>query len=207
MKTNKKTLYKMGIGVTSVLGIIIALYLFQHKKINAAAGQDVDMTQNTIVPDRQSKNPALVESLNKAFADEWLAYYQYWIGAKVAKGHIRPSVACELEEHAKEELSHANLLAERIIQLEGTPLLSPESWYKKTICGYSAPTDEFVKKILEQNLDGERCAIKAYKEIIEQVKDKDHVTYLLIVKILADEEKHEIDLLHLLEDINIMLKK
>ena len=27
----------------------------------------------------------LIEMLNKAYADEWLAYYQYWIGAKVVK--------------------------------------------------------------------------------------------------------------------------
>jgi len=26
----------------------------------------------------------LIELLNKALADEWLAYYQYWVGAKVS---------------------------------------------------------------------------------------------------------------------------
>jgi bacterioferritin len=28
----------------------------------------------------------LLNLLNIAFADEWLAYYQYWLGAKVVKG-------------------------------------------------------------------------------------------------------------------------
>jgi bacterioferritin len=28
----------------------------------------------------------LVELLNKAFADGWLAYYQYWLGAKIVAG-------------------------------------------------------------------------------------------------------------------------
>jgi len=42
----------------------------------------------------------LIELLNKALADEWLAYYQYWIGAKVAKGPMRGQVVFELEEHA-----------------------------------------------------------------------------------------------------------
>lgn len=28
----------------------------------------------------------LLKLLNMAFADEWLAYYQYWLGAKVVKG-------------------------------------------------------------------------------------------------------------------------
>ena len=31
----------------------------------------------------------LIEMLNKALADEWLAYYQYWVGAKVVKGPMR----------------------------------------------------------------------------------------------------------------------
>jgi len=28
----------------------------------------------------------VLELLNKAFADEWLAYYQYWLGSKVMPG-------------------------------------------------------------------------------------------------------------------------
>ena len=28
----------------------------------------------------------LLKLLNMAFADEWLAYYQYWLGAKVVRG-------------------------------------------------------------------------------------------------------------------------
>ena len=38
----------------------------------------------------------LLEMLNKALADEWLAYYQYWVGAKLAKGPMRGTVAAEL---------------------------------------------------------------------------------------------------------------
>ena len=69
--------------------------------------------------------------LNHAFADEWLAYYQYWLGAKVVKGPMKDAVASELLLHATEELAHADMLALRIIQLGGTPLLSPEEWIKK----------------------------------------------------------------------------
>ena len=46
----------------------------------------------------------IIEMLSKALADEWLAYYQYWVGAKVAKGPMRGTVAAELLEHATEEL-------------------------------------------------------------------------------------------------------
>ena len=60
----------------------------------------------------------LIAMLNKALADEWLAYYQYWTGAKVVKGPMKDAVIAELDLHATEELSHAELLATRIIQLD-----------------------------------------------------------------------------------------
>jgi bacterioferritin len=148
----------------------------------------------------------LIKLLNKAFADEWLAYYQYWIGAKIAKGPMRGAVASELEEHAGEELKHAEMLTERIIQLGGTPILKPEDWYKMTNCGYETPEDPYVKSILEQNIEGEQCAIDVYKKLLETVKDKDPVTYNMILEILEDEVEHEEDLQALLEDMELIKK-
>jgi len=143
----------------------------------------------------------LIKSLNQALADEWLAYYQYWVGSKVAKGRMRGIVAEELEEHAKEELGHAELLAERIIQLGGSPLLNPAQWMKEGVCGYDEPTDPNTKKLLAQNIKGEQCAIGFYSKLLAKVKDKDVVTYDLILGILKDEIKHEEDLESMLEDM------
>lgn len=146
----------------------------------------------------------LIELLNKAFADEWLAYYQYWVGAKVAKGPMRGAVVAELEEHAGDELKHAGMLTERIIQLGGTPILKPEDWYKMTNCGYEAPEDPHVRAVLEQNIKGEQCAIDVYKTLLETVKDKDPVTYNMVLEILEDEVEHEEDLQAILEDTKLM---
>lgn len=143
----------------------------------------------------------MVELLNKAFADEWLAYYQYWVGAKIACGQMRGAVAAELEQHASEELKHAGMLTERIIQLGGEPLLKPEDWYEQTNCGYDAPTDPAVKALLKQNIKGEQCAIETYKRLAEAVKDKDVVTYHLALEIMKDELEHEEDLEALLSDM------
>ncbi len=143
----------------------------------------------------------LIDLLNKALADEWLAYYQYWIGAKLAKGKMRPAVASELEEHAGEELKHANMLVERIIQLGGTPLLDPKEWYDKTNCGYDVPSNPNTVELLKQNIKGERCAIRVYKNILDFVRGKDDITYHMIVDILEDEVEHEEDLESLLEDL------
>jgi bacterioferritin len=143
----------------------------------------------------------LLKMMNKAYADEWLAYYQYWVGSKVAQGRMRGIIAEELEDHAKEELHHADMLVERMIQLGGTPLLSPESIQKETNCGYDAPSDPNTKKLLVQNIKGEQCAIATYKKLLDFVRGKDDLTEKIILEILADEVEHEEDLQAMLEDM------
>ena len=149
----------------------------------------------------------LTTLLNKAFADEWLAYYQYWIGAKVVAGPMRATVEAELIEHANDELRHAQMVADRIIQLGGTPILNPQDWFTQTNCGYEAPTDFYVKNILEQNIKGEQCAIEVYQKILELVANKDFATYDIAIKILDDEIEHEQDLENILQDLTIMQNK
>jgi bacterioferritin len=149
----------------------------------------------------------LIESLNKALADEWLAYYQYWVGAKVIKGPMKEEAAAELIQHAADELRHADMVASRIIQLGGTPILSPEEWLKVSNCGYDAPIDPFVKRVLEQNIKGEQCAIQTYNTILNKVKDKDPVTYNMVLQIMTDEIEHEDDLQAVLEDIELLQQK
>ncbi len=143
----------------------------------------------------------LLTELNKALADEWLAYYQYWVGAKVVKGLMKDALIAELNQHAADELRHAGMLANRIIQLKGTPLLDPKQWLAETVCGYSAPVKFDVMPVLEQNIKGEQCAIKVYQKLLEETKDKDVVTYNMLLQILADEVEHEEDLENLKEDL------
>jgi bacterioferritin len=149
----------------------------------------------------------LIQVLNKTLADEWLAYYQYWIGAKVVKGPMRGHVVSELEEHAGDELKHAGMLVDRIIQLNGTPIIKPEDWYKMTNCGYDAPEDTFVIPVLSQNIKGEQCAIDVYNKMLETLKDKDQLTHNMILEILKDEVEHEEDLEAILEDIKLHGKR
>jgi len=146
----------------------------------------------------------LLEMLNKAFADEWLAYYQYWVGARIVQGPMRQAAVAELEEHAGEELGHAELLAERIIQLGGKPLLKPEDWIKMTTCGYETPADPYVEVILDQNIKGEQCAIEVYNKLVAFTREFDPVTYEIVRSILADEVGHEEELQAIMEDIGLM---
>jgi bacterioferritin len=145
--------------------------------------------------------------LNIALSDEWLAYYQYWIGAKVVKGPMKDAVISELQLHATEELTHAELLATRIVQLGGTPVISPDEWSKITNCGYEAPADPYVEIILDQNIKGEQCAIHTYNKLLDITREADPITYNIILKIITDEVEHEEDLAALKEDLELMLAR
>jgi bacterioferritin len=149
----------------------------------------------------------LLKLLNQAYASEWLAYYQYWLGAKVIKGPMKDAVAAELTLHATEELGHATLVSNRIIQLGGTPVLSPREWFDLSPCKYDAPADPYVAVLLDQNIAGEQCAISAYKSLMDATKDKDMVTYNMALTILEQEVEHEEDLQSLREDLDLMVNR
>jgi len=149
----------------------------------------------------------IITLLNQAYASEWLAYYQYWLGAKLIKGPMKDAVAAELVQHATEELAHADLVANRIIQLGGIPVLTPEGWAKESPCAYETPSDPYVAVLLDQNIAGEQCAITAYKGLMDATKDVDMVTYNLSLSILSDEIEHEEDLQGLREDLDLMVQR
>ena len=144
----------------------------------------------------------LITLLNKAYADEWLAYYQYYIEEKVVKGIMKDAAIAELNQHAQDELRHADMVAQRILQLGGTPLLNPKEWFTHTNCGYEEPKSFDVLAILDDAIKGEQCAIKTYSDILEITHNKDIVTYDIVSQILADEVEHEEDLVALHEDIS-----
>lgn len=148
----------------------------------------------------------LVKLLNKAFADEWFAYYQYWLGAKVAAGVPKGEVQKELEEHAEQELKHAGMLADRIIQLGGVPLLEPKIWYEEADCRYLPPKDPDIHALLDQNIKGEQCAISVYYKLLEYTKGKDPITYHMIIEIQKEEIEHEQDLEDLKRDLELCEK-
>lgn len=146
----------------------------------------------------------LIEMLNAALSEEWLAYYQYWIGARMMEGPMRSEIEPELLLHADQELNHAVLVVDRIIQLGGTPVLNPKDWTKLARCEYDAPEDPYIEAILEQNLNGERCAIQRYKEIADFTNGKDHTTHQIATTILNEELEHEHDIEDWMTDINRM---
>ncbi len=133
----------------------------------------------------------LLKILNEAYVEEWLAYYQYWVGAKVAMGLNRTAIVAEFEEHAAEELKHADWLAERIIQLGGTPILNPSEWNQIAHCKYITPHNFDVVALVKDNLEAERCAIGRYEGICDLTHNTDYETFRVSRKILKEEIEHE----------------
>ena len=106
----------------------------------------------------------LINLLNKSLSDEWLAYYQYWVGAKVVKGTYEGRCYCRAHNlHATEELSHAELLINKNhTTRRNCRFYLPRNGSKLTNCGYDTPGDPYVEVILDQNIKGRTVRNKVY---------------------------------------------
>ena len=145
----------------------------------------------------------LIRVLNEAFSEEWLAYYQYWIGARVAEGQMRGAIVAEFKEHAHDEREQAEMLADRIIELGGTPVINPDDWSKIAKCKYDAPIKPDTKTLVEQALQAERCAVGRYQGICDMCFGKDYKTFHIAEKILRKEIEHEQEMEDFLKDMTV----
>jgi bacterioferritin len=123
----------------------------------------------------------LLDMLNKAIAAEMQVSIQYmwqhvqWSGVKGF------AVKDELENIAKQEMKHAEMIAERLFYLGGTPTTKPDPIFVR----------ENLKDMIEQDVKDEENAIKLYKTIIEKArKENDETTNRLFREIMQQEEDH-----------------
>ena len=135
----------------------------------------------------------LVNDLNKAYADEWLAFYLYWYMAAVVSGKGYEDMQEMLEKIAKDELEHAGELADLIVKLGGLPTANPMDLEKHANAPYSMPPKNTadVNRIIRIVTDAEAGAIEVYHKIAKKTYGKDHVTYQLVSHILSEEVTHE----------------
>ena len=143
----------------------------------------------------------VIDELNAALAEEWMAYYQYWTAAKTVRGIQRPELQREFMEHAADELRHASMVADRIIELEGVPVMVPQQWYQLGRCVYDQPTSYDAEYFLKVIRTAEECAMSRYAEIVAFTDGKDVITCDMAKRILIDEADHEQDMQDYLDDI------
>ena len=162
---------------------------------------NVTQTEN-VIPEQFNKD--LVEMLQKAFAEEINAWYQYIIVAKFLHGNERKNIEDFYIEAAKDEFEdHAMWLLSRINELDSKPELLLDLYNINTIADhkYIVPDSYNVKNSLLLNIEAERGAIETYKKIEAYTRGIDVVTNKKIKLILQDEEEHLTELKDFLADI------
>jgi bacterioferritin len=137
--------------------------------------------------------------LNEALATEVVCVLRYKNHQFMAKGLNAQSVADEFAEHAAEEQSHADRIAERINQLDGEPNFNPEGMLTRSHSEYHGGGS--LVDMIREDLVAERVAIESYSEIVRYLGDRDPTSRRLMEDILAKEEEHANDMQTLLEQI------
>ncbi|MEO8500093.1 MAG: ferritin-like domain-containing protein [Vicinamibacteria bacterium] len=141
--------------------------------------------------------PAVLRLLNDAMATEIVCMLRYRRHHFMARGINARSTADEFLLHSNEELGHADLLAERIVQLGGEPDLAPEGLAARSHAEYVTGTS--LVEMIREDLVAERIAIDSYRDFIGYLGDADPTTSDLLKRILAVEEDHATELADLLQ--------
>lgn len=144
------------------------------------------------------KDPKVIEYLNMQLTNELTAINQYFLHARMLNHWGVTLLGKHEYEESIEEMKHADDLIKRILYLDGLPNVQR---LNPVLIGQS------VREVLECDQKLEVKALADLRDGIahcEQVRD--YVSRDLMLRILADEEKHE-DFLHaqftLIEQIGI----
>jgi bacterioferritin len=127
-------------------------------------------------------NEKLIAVLNDLLSDELTAINQYMVHSEMCANWRYEKLHEKAEKRAIEEMRHAEKLIERILFLEGMPVVSQ---LKAIHIGKD------VAVMHKNDLDAETDATRAYNEAIRlAVEVGDNGTRDLLESILHDEEEH-----------------
>jgi bacterioferritin len=127
-------------------------------------------------------NDKVLTVLNQLLADELTAISQYMVHSEMCENWGYAKLHKAIEEQAIDEMRHAEWLIQRILYLEGTPIVSALN---------AIHIGGTVSDIVSNDLTAEIDAIHAYNAGIRIARDvDDHATADLLVKILKMEEEH-----------------
>jgi bacterioferritin len=127
-------------------------------------------------------NADLLVSLNSLLADELTAINQYMVHAEICENWGYYKLHKSIEKQAFDEMHHAEWLIQRIIFLEGIPIVS-----KINLISIGKTVPEMIKN----DYDDELTAVHSYNEAINLARNiKDQASVDLLSKILRMEEDH-----------------
>ena len=142
---------------------------------------------------------AVISLLNTALATELVCVLRYKHHYFMAKGIHSEAVKAEFLQHANEEMTHADRLAKRIIELGGEPNFSPIGLSERSHAEYVAGNT--LSEMIKEDLIAERIAIESYREMIAYLNENDPTTQRMLKEILAMEEEHAEVLASLLANV------
>ena len=167
---------------------------FDIAAIRAAAA---NLDDGAVTDGYQADREAVIAMLNDALATELVCVLRYKRHYYTVSGRDNGPIKAEFLEHAQQEQDHADSLAERIMQLNGSPNFNPATLTARSHAEYDASED--VQSMIRANLIAERVAIESYRQMIAAIGDKDPTTKHLLISIMAVEEEHADDMRDLLE--------
>jgi bacterioferritin len=145
------------------------------------------------VTDEYTANRAeVVDTLNTILATELMCVLRYKRHYYTARGINAASAKKEFLEHAQEAQQHADLVAARIVELNGKPDFNPETIAGRSLSEYTS-TDT-IHEMIEEDLVAERIAVESYSEVVRWLGEKDVTTRKLMADILMVEEQHAADM-------------
>ena len=157
------------------------------------------MEKGAVTEGYKADRTTVIKILNEALATEIVCVLRYKYHYFMANGIDSQAVKQEFLEHANEEQQHADLIAERITQLDGAPNYNPDGLSTRSHSEYKEGTT--LVDMIREDLVAERVAIESYSEIIRYLGNDDPTSRRLMEQILATEEQHADDMKTLLETI------
>src|ERR1700704_4422474 len=158
------------------------------------------MEQGAVTSSYTGDRETVIRILNDVLATELVCVLRYRRHYYMAKGIHAQAVAKEFLEHAKEEQSHADIVAERITQLGGEPNFNPEGLATRSHSQYVE--GKSLLDMVREDLVAERIAVESYNEIIRYLGADDPTTRRMLEKIMAKEEEHADDMKKILENLS-----
>ncbi len=138
--------------------------------------------------------PYILTLLNRDLANEMNTMLMYLANSLLVKGIDSHDVSDVFSKFAKQDFTHARKLAERIVDLDGTPELMPQHLVNNASIETPPLTHHAAKPMLQDALAHELQAVIEYKNQVQGIAFDDPATRLLLEEILVDKERqaHEI---------------
>ena len=172
-------------------------FLTDIKTLRKRARQHIH--RGAVTEGYKADRETVLKLLNEALATEIVCVLRYKYHYYMASGINAKSIAAEFLQHANEEQGHADLISQRITQLDGAPNLSPEGLLTRSHSEYVEGED--LIDMIKEDLVAERIAIESYSEMIRYIGDGDPTTRRMMEEILTMEEEHAEDLSTMLADL------